>query len=85
MYWHPTIWRGLLVALEALLVALLATAVFNIAIFVIPFLGNGWGMAFALFNALRAGAVFLVFSPCLLLAAAIVAHLQASSFSIPRP
>lgn len=76
MNWHPTIIRGMLVAFEATVLALLMTAVFFAVIFVIPALGNGWGMAIALFNTMWAGLAFLAFLPCLLIAAIVLAHFQ---------
>lgn len=76
MPWNPTIFRGMMVTLEAIGLALLATAVFFVAVFIIPAPGNGWGMAFALFNTMWASVAFFAFLPCLLIAATVLARLQ---------
>lgn len=76
MDWSPTIIRGVLVTLEAVVLALLTTAVLFGVIFIIPSPGNGWGMAFALFNTMWVGLAFLTFLPCLLIAAIILAYFQ---------
>lgn len=76
MNWNPTIIRGILVAFEATVLALLMTTVVFGVIFVIPAPGNGWGMAIALFDTMWAGLSFLAFFPCLLIAAIILAYFQ---------
>lgn len=76
MNWHPTIIRGMLVTFEATVLALLMTAVFFAVVFVIPAPGNGWGMAFAIFNTMWTGLSFLAFFPCLLITAIVLAHFQ---------
>ena len=76
MPWKPTIFRGMLVILEAIGLALLATVALSVAVFIIPAPVNGWGMALALFNTMWASVAFLAFLPCLLIAATVLACLQ---------
>jgi hypothetical protein len=76
MSWNAPFLRAGVVIIEASLLALLATAILFIIIFIIPAPGNGWGMAFALFNTMWAGVAFLAFLPCLLIAALILAWFQ---------
>ncbi len=75
--WDPTIFRALLVTLEATGLALLATAVgMGVALIRPGTPGNGWGMAIALYGTQFAGEAFLGFLPCLLLTATVLARLQ---------
>lgn len=83
---HPTISRAFMVTLEAIVIAFLATVVFAIMVFVIldtggwyattvfPMESRGWYDA-ALFS-LVFGLDFLVFFPCLLIAATALVYLQ---------
>lgn len=73
---RPTVIRALVVVLEATVLALLATAVFSVVVFIITAPGNGWGMALTIFNTMWAGLAFLAFLPCLLIAAAVLASFQ---------
>jgi hypothetical protein len=73
---RPTVIRARVVVLEATVLALLATAVIFSMIFIIPYPGNGWAVAFALFDTMGAGLAFLAFLPCLLIAATVLASFQ---------
>jgi hypothetical protein len=76
MSWNSALVRGGVVMIEASILGLLATAIFFVVIFIIPAPGNGWGVAFALFNTMWTGVAFLAFLPCLLIVALILAWLQ---------
>ena len=76
---HPQVICALLVVLKAVVLSLLIIAVLSVAIFIIPESGSGLGIALAIFNVMWAGAAFLVFLPCLLIVAAVLASVQSKN------